>query len=122
VRCTTLKGGDMDISLIEKYYLLEDNLGEYDAIESILLELPNPGTCIEKLIQEFFPNEIVKEDNLLAYFLEVYSGQDAVEFWRDNGDEVDTVLDKIISDMNLDEYESSDGFDSYNDFCSWRNE
>jgi len=91
-----------ELDIYEKFNCLVQNYGEFDTLESVLLELPSPGSQIKKLIAEFLPDEVIQTDNLLREFLVVGSACEAIEFWIDEGHDVEYIINSLMIERGLD--------------------
>ncbi len=111
-----------EYTLYEKVGWLDDNIGSYDTLDSILLGLQRSGTLFESLIAEAerAGGEDCDLDDPMAWYLEGNSVYDAVQY-LDSQAHVEDVVDNLLVEHGLHEIESPDGFSSYNDFCAWRN-
>lgn len=112
-----------EFSLFEKYGWIEELLGDYKALDAVLLRLDNAGAAVEALVAEFSSgDDCPRTDDLVAWFLEGSHGVDALEYFVDKSIEVESVVDELVAELGLDEDSfAADGFESYNEFCAWRN-
>ena len=93
-------------NMYEKYGWVQDVLGEYDALDALIDNLPDSGNNFEKLISDAETNggEQVDSEDYLAWYLEGNSGFDAVQFFSTIVD-VESAVDELVIHHELDKVE-----------------
>ena len=111
-----------EFNVYEKFGWVIDALGDYDAVDGLLLELSNAGNVLEQTVSEFTEHADgeVPGDDLVAWLVEGWGAFEVLEFVHSEH-RVEEEVDSLVQKHELDVCESPDGFDSYNDFCAWRN-
>lgn len=105
-------------SLYEKYECIQDNLGDYGALQELTDLMDAPGSALEKLVIEFNQYDEAVGEDMIAWYLEGSSGFEALDFYKTLQDDVEDLVDRIMIKWEMDTVEETE---TYNEWCAWRN-